>query len=145
MHWLFYNWGFSKKSCCPNSISHYPLSPDDHHNPHYSHYLFFFFFQISDFFKICIWFCFGACLPSPGASGHSQVMAKHGAQKSVLSPDSQTWRKAKGGLRRGCPSGNDTHTHTPTRRMTQILASARQRPPHPPPLSGSVIGSVGSM
>lgn len=75
---------------------------------------------------------------APGASGHSQVMAKHGAQKSVLPPDLLAWRKAVGGPRRGCPSWNDTC------QVTQIRASARPGPPPPPPLLSSVIGSVGS-
>lgn len=62
------------------------------------------FFKICDYFKICIWFVLELFFLAPGVSGHSQVMAKHGAQKSVLPPDSQAWRKAMDSFCGGCPS-----------------------------------------
>lgn len=65
-------------------------------------------FEIDDYFKICIWFVLEILLLSPGESEHSQVMAKQGAQKNILPPETEVGRKAVGGPCRGRPSWIDS-------------------------------------
>lgn len=81
--------------------------------------------------------CFGVFPLLPGESGHSQVMAKHGVQTSVLSPDTEV----RGGLGvppRARPSWNEGPGWLDT-------DHARQWPPPAPFPSSSVNGPVGSM
>lgn len=103
-HWLFYNWGFSKKLYYLNSISLQSLPSWSSQSSSFSLLL---FFLISDYFKICIRFVLKFYLFSPGESEHSQVIAKHGAQKSVPPPDAKAWRKIMGSSRRVHPSWNE--------------------------------------
>lgn len=66
------------------SSSHFPY---DHHNRHHSHYLFLNQWLFQDLYLVC----FGVFPLLLGESGHSQVMAKHGVQTSVLPPDAEVW------------------------------------------------------
>nr|XP_025736577.1 stromal cell-derived factor 1 isoform X1 [Callorhinus ursinus] len=57
----------------------------------------------NDYFKICIWFALELFFLAPGASGHSQVMAKHGAQESLFPPDSAGLEEGSGWPPQGVP------------------------------------------